>query len=280
MSMTRQKVVDLILSWEGKKESDGSFKSIIDIYNSYKGKLPRGTKMQYDWEWCACTWSALAIKLGYTKIMPIEISCYYLIEAAKKMGCWTEKDSYVAKPGDAVLYDWEDSGKGENTSAPNHIGVIIETNKDDNYFIVMEGNYDQSVKKRKLAINGKYIRGFITPKYDTETKKTETKKTETKKTETKKTETKKTKSIKKVTATATADKFDESLAGTYKTTANLYMRNDAGLNNKTLCLIPKGTKVKCYGYYSLAGKTEWYYIQVTLNNVQYTGFSCATYLKK
>lgn len=277
MSMTRQKVVDLILSWEGKNEADGSFKSIIDIYNSYKGALPRGTKMQYNWEWCACTWSAQAIELGYTKIMPIEISCYYLIEAAKKMGCWKEKDSYVAQPGDAVLYDWNDSGKGENTGAPEHVGTIIKTNKKEGYFIVMEGNYNQAVKRRKLPIDGKYIRGFITPDYDEETKKTETKKTETKKTETKKTE---TKSVKKVTATASADKYDETLAGTYKTTDALYMRNDAGKKNKVLCLIPKGTKVKCYGYYSLDGKTKWYYIQVTLKGVQYTGFSCATYLKK
>ena len=41
--------------------------------------------MEYSWPWCACTWSALAIKLGYTDIMPIEISCPELIIAAKKM---------------------------------------------------------------------------------------------------------------------------------------------------------------------------------------------------
>ena len=53
---SRQKVVALARSWIGKNESDGSFKSIIDIYNSYEGTLPRGIKMQYDWAWCACTW--------------------------------------------------------------------------------------------------------------------------------------------------------------------------------------------------------------------------------
>ena len=80
MGYSRQKVVDLALSWVGKKESDGSYKSIIDIYNTLPtAQLPRKTKMQYGWAWCACTWSALAVKLGYTAIMPIEISCYYII---------------------------------------------------------------------------------------------------------------------------------------------------------------------------------------------------------
>ena len=78
-------MVKLAQSWLGKKESDGSHKMIVDIYNTYK-PLPRGTKMQYDWPWCACTVSALAIKLGYTDIVPIEMSCSKLIELAKKKG--------------------------------------------------------------------------------------------------------------------------------------------------------------------------------------------------
>lgn len=82
---SRQAVVDLICSWEGLNEADGSYKKIVDIYNSYTGSFPRGVKMQYGWAWCACTWSATAIKLGYTDIMPIEIGCEELINRAKKM---------------------------------------------------------------------------------------------------------------------------------------------------------------------------------------------------
>jgi len=162
---SRQKVVDLANSWIGKKESDGSYKSIIDIYNSYTGTLPRGTKMKYGWEWCACTWSALAIKLGYTKIMPIEISCYYLIKNAKKMGCWVENDAYVPLPGDAVLYDWGDSGRGDNTGTPDHVGVVVSVDKSGGTFKVVEGNKSKAVGTRTVKINGKYIRGFITPAY-------------------------------------------------------------------------------------------------------------------
>mgnify|MGYP001078487134 CR=1 FL=1 len=322
---SRQKVVDLVKSWEGKKESNGSYKSIIDIYNGYKGKLPRSLKMQYDWSWCACTWSALAIKLGYTAIMPIEISCGYLIDAAKKMGVWKENDDYIAQPGDAVLYDWDDSGKGDNTGWPDHVGTIIETHKSAGYFVVMEGNYSDSVKKRTLSINGKYIRGFITPKYDNNTV-SEPKKEAGKDVKTiareviagtwgtgderkkalekagynysavqkmvnqilngnavvtvNKVQNENQKISKKVTATCTAKKFDKSLAGIYKTTADLYCRNDAGTNKKALCLIPKGTKVQCFGYYNVSGNSKWLYIQFTIDGVQYTGFSSCNYLKR
>lgn len=322
---SRQAVVDLVKSWEGKKESNGTYKSIIDIYNGYKGKLPRGLKMQYDWSWCACTWSALAIKLGYTDIMPIEISCGNLIEEAIKKGIWKENDAYVAQPGDAVLYDWDDSGKGDNTGWPDHIGTIIETHKDAGYFVVMEGNYSDAVKKRTLSINGRYIRGFITPKYDNnavskpkkeagkdvktiareviagtwgtgdERKKALEKAgynyAEVQKTvnqilngnavvTTNKVQDKNQKVTKKVTATCAAKKFDKSLAGTYKTTADLYCRNDAGTNKKALCLIPKNTPVQCFGYYNVSGNSKWLYIQFTIDGVQYTGFSSSNYLKK
>ena len=48
MKYSRQKVVDLVKSWDGKNEADGSYKSIIDIYNS-KEPFPRSTKMLYGW---------------------------------------------------------------------------------------------------------------------------------------------------------------------------------------------------------------------------------------
>ena len=161
---TRKAIVDLAKSWVGKNEADGSFKSIIDIYNSHK-PYARGVKMEYDWEWCACTWSALAIKLGYTDIIPIEISCTKLIELSKKMGIWQEDDAHIPAPGDGVIYDWQDkSGKSDNKGDPDHIGIVEDVK--DGIITVIEGNYSNSVKRRPVEVNGEYIRGFICPKYD------------------------------------------------------------------------------------------------------------------
>lgn len=167
MKYSRQKVVDLVNSWVGKNEADGSHKSIIDIYNTMKN-LPRGTKMKYTWAWCACTWSALAVALDYLAIMPVEISCYYLIKAAEKMGVWEENDAYVPKPGDALLYDWDDNGVGDNKGNPDHVGTVTYVNKESGYMVITEGNCSNAVKKRTISLNGRYIRGFICPKYDSE----------------------------------------------------------------------------------------------------------------
>lgn len=316
MSKSRQAVVDLVCSWKGLNEATGSYKKIIDIYNTKIKKLPRGLKMQYSWPWCACTWSALAAELGYTDIMPVEISCKNLIDRAIEMGCWKENDGYVAKPGDAILYDWDDSGKGDNKGVPDHVGTIIETNEDAGYFVVMEGNYSDSVKKRTISINGRYIRGFITPKYDkNEVKAPEKKSGKKLKTvareviagswgsgdsrkkalekagydydkvqeivnEILNTPTSKPKESKAVTATCNAKKFSTGVSGSYKTTTNVYCRNDAGTNKKALCLIPAGTKVECFGYYTTFSGTKWLYVQFTLNGIKYTGFVCGKYLKK
>ena len=87
-------------------------------------------------------------------------------------------------------------------------------------------------------------------------------------------------SAKEVKASEGADKFDKNLSATYVTTGNVHMRNDAGITKKSLCVVPKGTKVKCYGYYSVSTGVKWLYIQATVNGVKYTGFSSSKYLKK
>ncbi len=83
-------------------------------------------------------------------------------------------------------------------------------------------------------------------------------------------------------ATGTAKSFDKKLAGTYTVTAGsgLHIRNAAGKNNASLALLPCGTKVQNYGYYTLVGNVKWLYIQVTYQGVKYTGFSSIEWLKK
>lgn len=268
---SRQAVVDLARSWIGKNESDESYKVIVDTYNSFEGKFPRGIKMEYGWAWCACTWSAIAIKLGYTDVMPIEISCYYLIEAAKRMGCWVESDSYIPAPADGILYDWDDDGYGDDTGAPEHVGIIEKVA--NGKIFVIEGNKNHAVGRREIPIDGRYIRGFITPRYD-ETEEEEGPEIPEIPTQ-------------RVDATQYADKGpDEDIAGKYRVTTSLYCRDGAGKyrksgkENKVLCVIPKDTIVRCYGYYTDVDGTPWLYIQFILDDVLYTGFASGKYLKK
>ena len=163
MSCTRKEFVSQMQSWVGLKESNGSHKKIIDIYNTIK-PLPVGYELQYNDAWCAGTVSAAAQVCNATDIIPTECSCPRMIDKAKSMGIWVEADDYVPTYGDIVLYDWDDNGKGDNTGRPDHVGVVEEC--DGKEFVVIEGNYSNSVKRRTLEVNGKYLRGFIVPKFD------------------------------------------------------------------------------------------------------------------
>jgi hypothetical protein len=162
MSCTRKEFVTQMQAWVGLKESNGSHKKIVDIYNTIK-PLPVGYKLKYSDAWCAGTVSAAAQVCGATDIVPTECSCPRMITKAQKMGIWVEADDYVPSPGDILLYDWDDSGKGDNKGGSDHVGVVEKIS--GNSMTIIEGNYSNAVKRRTLKVNGKYIRGYIVPKF-------------------------------------------------------------------------------------------------------------------
>lgn len=158
----REAIVSEAISHVGVKEGTVLHHKIIDRYNSRK-PLPRGYAVKYTDAWCATFISYLAIVMGYTDIIPVECGCPQMITLAKQMGIWVEDDSYVPKPGDIVLYDWQDSGSGDNTGTADHIGIVEKVVGSTE--TIIEGNYQDSVKRRELAVNGRYIRGYIVPRY-------------------------------------------------------------------------------------------------------------------
>lgn len=84
-----------------------------------------------------------------------------------------------------------------------------------------------------------------------------------------------------VNATDYAQELNKALAGTYEVTASLLnVRHGAGTNKKVMCVIPDGTKVKNYGYYTTVKGVKWLYIQFTYKGVTYTGFASSQYLYK
>ena len=165
-AQARQKVVSIMQGWVGLKRSNGSHAPIIDTYNGNTPR-PRGYKVTYTDAYCATTTSAAAIKAGYTDIIPVECSCYYLIEKAKAMKIWQENDAYIPKPGDEVLYDWEDGANyatTDNKGTPDHVGMVEAVS--GTTIKVIEGNMSGGVVgRRDLKVNGRYIRGFICPNY-------------------------------------------------------------------------------------------------------------------
>lgn len=160
----RKKVVDIITGWVGAKRGDAVHKHIVDTYNAYK-PVPRGARMSYTMDWCAATVSAVGILAGLTDIMPVECSCGELIKLYKSIGRWVENDAHIPMPGDLILYAWSDTGVGDCTKSPNHIGMVTEVT--GSTISVVEGNMgtESRVGIRKININGRYIRGFCCPDY-------------------------------------------------------------------------------------------------------------------
>lgn len=158
----REKVVSIAQSYYGCKESDGSHKPIIDIYNSAT-PLPRGYKMTYADPWCATFVSAVGIKAGLSDIIPRECGCGEMITLYQNLKRWVENDAHIPQIGDIVFYDWDDNGVGDNVGWSDHVGIVVSIS--GNEVKVIEGNKNNSVDYRTLKVNDKYIRGYGVPNY-------------------------------------------------------------------------------------------------------------------
>ena len=163
----RNKVVNGIIVYLGAKQGSLWHKEILKIFND-SGLCSR-YKMTVNDPWCATTASAAYIKAGLAgqgkgKIFPcVECSCSRMIQLAKDAGIWQEKDDYMPKVADLILYDWDDNGVGDNTGAPEHVGIVAAV--DGSVIKVFEGNKDNACGYRTLTVNGRYIRGYITPEF-------------------------------------------------------------------------------------------------------------------
>lgn len=159
----RKKVADIMRGWLGGVRGGPQHKEILALYNAYK-PLARGYTVKQNDAYCATTVSAAYIKAGIAGYTGTECGANEYINIAKKKGLWVENDAYIAGVGDAVEYDWQDGGSGDNQGYTDHIGIIIEVRSGS--FLVAEGNINGGkIGTRELAFNGRYIRGFICPPY-------------------------------------------------------------------------------------------------------------------
>ena len=162
----RNELVNNAKSFLGTKQGSAKHKAIINVFNKVK---PDGWAMTYSAPWCAAFASGCAIETFGTskakKYFPLSANCGTIIARAKNLGIWVESDSYKPGVGDLVLYDWDDSGRGDNVGGPDHVGIVKKATKSK--ITVIEGNKGKSseVGIREIPVNGRYIRGFVTPKY-------------------------------------------------------------------------------------------------------------------
>ncbi len=264
----RQKVLSIMQGWVGLKRSNRSHAPIIDTYNRHK-PLPRNYKVTYSDAYCATTVSAAAIKAGFTDIMPVECSCSYLIKEAQKKGIWRENDAYVPKPADEILYDWDDGANyatTNNTGNPEHVGMVEKVVGKD--ITVIEGNMNGGVVgRRTLKVNGRYIRGFITPDYASKASSASPAPTS------------KPASASKPTVSASSgNALSRDVKWNGQTTTSLKVRKWAGTENPVCGFSPlkDGEIVGVCDEVNASDGSKWYYIK---NKDGKYGFSAAKHIK-
>lgn len=158
----RRKIVTTAEKWLGCRESDGSHRQIIDLYNGQE-TLPRDYTVTYEDNWCATFGSAAAIAAGLDALIPPECSCEQQIQLFAQQDDWVEDDRYLPKPGDYIYYVWDEWRSGDCTAWANHVGIVAKTFGP--VIKVIEGNKDDAVDYRYIFLNDLCIRGYGTPDY-------------------------------------------------------------------------------------------------------------------
>ena len=86
-----------------------------------------------------------------------------MIRLYQEIGRWAENDAYIPSPGDVIFYDWQDTGYGDNVGQADHVGIVVACT--DGMMTIIEGNCENSVKLRQIAVNARFIRGYGCPDY-------------------------------------------------------------------------------------------------------------------
>ena len=158
----RRQVAAQARAWLGRRESDGTHREIIDVYNAIR-PLPRDVRLNYGDPWCAAFVSAVGAACGLTDTLLPECSCSAMIALYEKIGRWVEDDAYEARTGDLIFYDWQDGGAGDDRGVPDHVGIVEAYS--GGVFRVIEGNVSDAVARRSIRRDALYIRGFALPDY-------------------------------------------------------------------------------------------------------------------
>lgn len=157
MGVTAQDAIKQMQAWIGADK-----RMIIDLYNSHK-PLAQGYAVRYTDAWCDTTISALFIKLDAVDLIGgTECGVERHIQLFQKAGIWEEDGEMTPEPGWIICYNWDDNTQ-PNDGYADHIGLVESVGGTN--ISVIEGNFNDAVRRRSVPIGWGYIRGYAKPKY-------------------------------------------------------------------------------------------------------------------
>lgn len=252
-----EKIIKKAISYLGVSEPTGD-DQFIKLYNDLTGA---GFSMTV--AWCAIFVTAIArLVAAPTSLIPTFASCDAGVNWFKNKGRYEKAKyyggTYTPKRGDVIFYS------SKHTQADStHVGYVVSVS--GNTIKAIEGNKNDAVGYRNIKDSDKYIIGYgrVADFAGDATTSNQTASTETRPS----------------TKVDSAKSFNKTLAGTYTVNTNaepLMLRAGAGENKTKLASMPKGSKVKCYGYYTTVSGIKWLLVVYKGQ----TGFASSKWLRK
>lgn len=149
-----QAVIKQAYNYYGVIEGSTIHHEIIDYYNRQR-PLPRNYAVKYTDAWCATFVTVVFTKVGLRDIIYPECGCQEMLSHMK-----TTKpiQSSIAK-GNIVFYDWDGNKHAD------HVGIITQILENGKVVKVIEGNKNDSVDYRTIAVNSNQIQCIGLPDY-------------------------------------------------------------------------------------------------------------------
>ena len=144
-------------AWLGKNEDDGSFREILDTYNSHK-PLAVGYPVKDTDDWCDAFVSAVAIKADAVDLIGTECGCERHISIWKEKGIWNPGSGTPA-PGDIFALDWNSNHSG----MADHVGIVEYV--ESGVIHTIEGNRGGAVRRKEYPVGDSRFKGFAHPEY-------------------------------------------------------------------------------------------------------------------
>ena len=150
-------VLKTALSFLGLNEADGSYKQIIDLYNTLT-PLPRGYRMRYEDPWCTAFIAAIGAACGLSGVLLPECSAEKMLELYRQRGLVYLPSQLDPRPGDLIFFDWEHDGQAD------HVALVYSVK--NGRVLLVEGNAGDAVVLRALSPDSrKHIRAWARPPY-------------------------------------------------------------------------------------------------------------------
>lgn len=158
---TANDILEVARKYVGSVEYSTNHKHILSVYNSTK-PLPRGYTVKLSDDWCATYVSFVGIEAGAPDLFGRECGVERFVDIFKAKGIWQENGSITPRPGDIIVFNWDDSTQS-NDGFADHIGFVESVS--NGTITTIEGNKSNSVSRRSIPIGWGYIRGYAQPKY-------------------------------------------------------------------------------------------------------------------